>query len=398
MRFLPVLVTVILVATFGQRANSMAGPWDNDPIEQAVQQAVADTAVLELIDKDAVETAVQQAVQQAVPTQSAPAGLMSPPTAGTPPATGGEDRNVYSAEGPEAVMSAPAINLLSLEGSLERGASGNNVRDIQYRLNELGYDIGRGGERKLQKGKDGNWVYLNNSQIRGVDGVYGPSVDKAVRQFQEDAGLEVTGIVDASTANAMANSESVRFKGLDTKQLTDSQRTNYTALLEEAQKEGIKGVELAALMAQAGHESDTFNTLREYASGSAYEGREDLGNTEVGDGKRYRGRGHIQLTGRANYRRAGEALGLDLENNPELVETDPSIAARVTIWFWKENVRSQAPDFNDVERVTKVVNGGFNGLKHRIELYENFAARFNENVYPSAPDTSPRPQAKPTQE
>jgi len=376
----------------------MAGPWDNDPIEQAVQQAVADTAVLELIDKDAVETAVQQAVQQAVPTQSAPAGLMSPPTAGTPPATGGEDRNVYSAEGPEAVMSAPAINLLSLEGSLERGASGNNVRDIQYRLNELGYDIGRGGERKLQKGKDGNWVYLNNSQIRGVDGVYGPSVDKAVRQFQEDAGLEVTGIVDASTANAMANAESVRFKGLDTKQLTDSQRTNYTALLEEAQKEGIKGVELAALMAQAGHESDTFNTLREYASGSAYEGREDLGNTEVGDGKRYRGRGHIQLTGRANYRRAGEALGLDLENNPELVETDPSIAARVTIWFWKENVRSQAPDFNDVERVTKVVNGGFNGLKHRIELYENFAARFNENVYPSAPDTSPRPQAKPTQE
>lgn len=241
-------------------------------------------------------------------------------------------------------------------------------------------------------------MYLNNSQIRGVDGVYGPSVDKAVRQFQEDAGLEVTGIVDASTANAMANSESVRFKGLDTKQLTDSQRTNYTALLEEAQKEGIKGVELAALMAQAGHESDTFNTLREYASGSAYEGREDLGNTEVGDGKRYRGRGHIQLTGRANYRRAGEALGLDLENNPELVETDPSIAARVTIWFWKENVRSQAPDFNDVERVTKVVNGGFNGLKHRIELYENFAARFNENVYPSAPDTSPRPQAKPTQE
>lgn len=72
MRFLPVLVTVILMATFGQRVNSMAGPWDNDPIEQAVQQAVADAAVLELINRDAVEAAVQQAApQRETPSQDA---------------------------------------------------------------------------------------------------------------------------------------------------------------------------------------------------------------------------------------------------------------------------------------------------------------------------------------
>jgi putative chitinase len=78
---------------------------------------------------------------------------------------------------------------------------------------------------------------------------------------------------------------------------------------------------IAAFLAQIAHESVELRFFEEIASGAAYENRVSLGNTQPGDGKRYKGRGPIQLTGRANYRRAGEALGIDLEGNPALAAT-----------------------------------------------------------------------------
>lgn len=120
-------------------------------------------------------------------------------------------------------------------------------------------------------------------------------------------------------------------------------------------------------LAQLAHESDHFQTTREYASGKAYEGRKDLGNTQKGDGERYRGRGLIQLTGRANYAAASKALGEPYVDDPNLVERFPA-AAIVSGWFWATHDLNKHADRDDVRAATKVINGGYNGLDSRTAL------------------------------
>lgn len=117
-------------------------------------------------------------------------------------------------------------------------------------------------------------------------------------------------------------------------------------------------------LAQAAHESASFRTLEEYASGAAYEGRKDLGNTQPGDGKRYKGRGIFQLTGRANYRTMGQKLGYDLEGKPELA-ADPMISIKTACEYWNSRNLSALADKDDVNGITKKINGGYNGLEDR---------------------------------
>lgn len=121
---------------------------------------------------------------------------------------------------------------------------------------------------------------------------------------------------------------------------------------------------LAHFMAQLSHESGGFRYMEEIASGAAYEGRKDLGNVMPGDGKRYKGRGPIQLTGRANYRDCGRDLGFDFESHPEIVAM-PSIGLRVACWYWTEKKLNGLADADDVEAVTRRINGGLNGLADR---------------------------------
>ena len=123
----------------------------------------------------------------------------------------------------------------------------------------------------------------------------------------------------------------------------------------------------AAFLAQLAHESGQLVYMEELASGAAYEGRLDLGNTQPGDGKRYKGRGPIQLTGRANYRSAGKALGLDLEGNPELVKT-PAVGFRTSVWFWTSHKLNELADVGTLEgfrQITRRINGGTNGQADR---------------------------------
>lgn len=124
------------------------------------------------------------------------------------------------------------------------------------------------------------------------------------------------------------------------------------------------GLRLAHFMGQCAHESGGFRYMEEIASGQAYEGRADLGNTQPGDGKRYKGRGPIQLTGRANYRRVGRQIGIDLERHPEIV-SHPSLGLLVGCIYWDGRSLNAKADADDLLGITKAINGGTNGLDDR---------------------------------
>ena len=122
---------------------------------------------------------------------------------------------------------------------------------------------------------------------------------------------------------------------------------------------------IAHFLGQTCEESAGYRTTEEFASGKEYEGRQDLGNTQRGDGPRYKGRGLLQLTGRANYADYGKALGVDLVNNPTLA-AQPALSLKIACEYWKRHNINADCDRDDAQAVTRKVNGGLNGLSDRI--------------------------------
>lgn len=122
----------------------------------------------------------------------------------------------------------------------------------------------------------------------------------------------------------------------------------------------------AAFLGQIALESGELHYWEEIADGSRYEGRKDLGNVHKGDGRRYKGRGPLQLTGRANYRDAGRALGIDLEIEPGLVATPP-VGFRVAAWFWTSRGLNAKADALELRGITRAINGGFTHQDRRLE-------------------------------
>jgi len=135
----------------------------------------------------------------------------------------------------------------------------------------------------------------------------------------------------------------------------------------------VTRLRIAAFIAQVGHESGQLVYVREIwgptPAQAKYEGRKDLGNTVAGDGFKYRGRGLIQITGRANYAACGEALGLDLLSKPELLEL-PQHAAMSAAWFWSTKGLNTLADKGDFVKITRRINGGLNGQADRQGLYD----------------------------
>ena len=125
---------------------------------------------------------------------------------------------------------------------------------------------------------------------------------------------------------------------------------------------------LAHFLAQILHESGGLRYVEEIwgptPAQSRYEGRNSLGNLQPGDGHRFRGRGLVQLTGRTNYEAYGADRGIDFTENPDLVST-PQYATDVAGWFWDKKKLNRWADEDNVEMVTRRVNGGLNGFEDR---------------------------------
>lgn len=149
----------------------------------------------------------------------------------------------------------------------------------------------------------------------------------------------------------------------------------YLPFLNSAMNEGgiTTPKRRAAFLAQVAHESGQLRFFEEIASGAQYEGRLDLGNVRPGDGRRYKGRGPIQLTGRTNYRAAGRALGIDLEGNPRRA-ADPDVGFRVAAWYWRTRGLNALADQGDFRTITERINGGTRGLADRQRFWERAKA------------------------
>ncbi len=167
--------------------------------------------------------------------------------------------------------------------------------------------------------------------------------------------------VDRSLLDSIAPTVSGR-KLAKQQQILDAISGPITGILARYQITGV--LRICHCLAQLAHESDGFCTTEEYASGAAYEGRADLGNTEPGDGKRFKGRGLIQLTGRANYRTYGARVGVDLESDPPAA-AEPVMSLRIACEYWTDKKLNDHADNDDLMTITRRINGGLNGLDDR---------------------------------
>jgi len=139
-------------------------------------------------------------------------------------------------------------------------------------------------------------------------------------------------------------------------------------------------IQRAHFLAQCAHESGGFKWTEEFASGKAYEGRKDLGNLQPGDGVKYKGRGFIQLTGRVNYGQFNKGIDDDVVDNPFIVKT--KYAAETAGWYWKtRKLNKYAIDDTEdsLKKVTKRVNGGYNGYDDRKKYFCGYWSKLKED-------------------
>lgn len=220
-----------------------------------------------------------------------------------------------------------------------------------------------------------------------VDGKIGKKTNGAINDFQKDV-VKLSapdGRIDPDGRTLETLKKSIT-KGLNLNALLaimamgkSSTIKTYLPLLQTALPKYQLNTPLRVchFFAQIGHESMSFVYTREIASGAAYEGRSDLGNTQKGDGVRFKGRGLIQLTGRDNYRKYGGHISIDLlkKGNEHIIATTPKYALDVSLWFWKSRKLNRYADRDDLKAVTRRVNGGYNGLVDR-QAYLNRARFF----------------------
>jgi len=230
-------------------------------------------------------------------------------------------------------------------------------------------------------------VLLNLNQARtgatvplSEDGQWGASTQGAIEAFQRtavgmaspDGRVDPGGAtLDALRTGLAPGLSEAKLRGVMPRARDTDVARFYPPAVPSMLAYGIDtSLRQAHFLAQVGHESGSFRYTEELASGAAYEGRADLGNTQPGDGQRFKGRGLIQLTGRANYTAYGLDKGQDFVDgaNPSLIATDVGLAIDVACWFWTRKNLNTLADADDVRAVTLRVNGGLNGLADRQDF------------------------------
>jgi len=256
--------------------------------------------------------------------------------------------------------------------TLRPGSSGDEVKLLQSRLVKLGFPPGK------------------------IDGDFGPGTEAAVRAFQYSQRLLVDGVAGPRTLAALGlvsdatlpsvipqvtvEKTCVMFPYTPRKNIEKHLPTVLQGLVKaELQEKPMVLMALATIRAETegfvpiSEGKSKFNTSPGGKPFDLYDRRTDIGNSQPGDGERYRGRGFIQLTGKDNYLQHGKAIGLadDLINNPDLAN-DPVIAARLLCSFIKAKERAikEALLEHDLRHARRLVNGGSHGLDRFTDCYQ----------------------------
>ncbi len=286
---------------------------------------------------------------------------------------------------------------------LKKGLNGPDVERWQRFLISQGFDLGT----RLGTFGDRTHAATREFQQRNgldVDGRAGKgTIDKARELGFEDDDTIPTNPTDPPTQVVGDGSSLVTDDVLKQvmPNLRSDRRARFLPFLTAAMAEFSVDTPLraAAFLAQVAHESGQFRFMEEIWGPTPAQIRyeppgkkaRDLGNDQTGDGKRFKGRGPIQITGRANYRHFGDKLGVDIVTNPPLAATD-AVAFRIAGCFWKQKGLNELADKQDFREITRRINGGFNGLADRKQFYERAKRVLG---IPAAKSATPStPQAK----
>lgn len=291
---------------------------------------------------------------------------------------------------------------------IKRGSRNEAVRQLQEKLNKLGYSL-------------------------DVDGIFGGGCQTAVIDFQEKKGLGTDGMVGSGTWNAIdlalkntTEPPSIAAESnatIEGDQLVTKDKLSQIMPKAKAQdldkylaaiNEGLikysinTPLRIAHFVAQVAHESGSFKyssenlnygakglrstfgkyfqteeLSEEYArqkekiANRVYGNRMGNGDENSGDGWRFRGRGLIQLTGKENYRKFAKDIGIDIDKQPDKVASDPKVAVLAAAWFWDSRKLNNYADKDDVLTITKRINGGTHGLDDRKAYLERAKKAFD---------------------
>jgi putative chitinase len=211
-----------------------------------------------------------------------------------------------------------------------------------------------------------------------------------LNNFNKDTRLEVGQSVILPTINKIpatpASYTKPTAKSKPAKTSVALEPAGLGATIEQAAKsKGIEGVHLACFMAQCKVETAGFKSLVEWATGDKYEGRKDLGNIYPGDGRKFKGRGFIHLTGRGDYTKCNEKYNWtntpkDIVKHPTLVETNIDIAITTSLWYWDTYIRPNYKATSIVAVSTRVNGTNPNGLTARIDAFKNYCAKLGIKI------------------